>query len=1239
MDHVAAVLDGGRSTREDSGMFRARISAWAVAVALGISASGAASAAAAGGGLDVRGWLDRPGVKLLAVEFYATWCEPCMEAVPRWKELHEEYRQRGLRLVVVATQDPEAGCVNPGWNPDDVICDDEGQLARMMGADDRLPAAFLWSWQGNLLVRKGHVDEVEESIGAWMKSAPRVDVRVQGIAKGAKVGRAELRDLVRNELGRSAKLTVVASEEERKRLDEVRRRSFSERFDDESRCELGKELSPNSLLDVKVYGSGARKRLRMGLLSLERGCLVGSAVVDWNVRRPGLAVAEGVAELVQKLRPLIEMPRGEGLRSRADARFEEEDFGESVESWEPEARGARVIVSFRADPPGVVLLDGNLLCQDTSRGCSRALVKGSYSITMQRERYKKRVERVRIEAPTELDWSLEPNFGTYAVRSDPSGLEVKVDGRAAGRTPLDDVELTPGRHEILVSDPCYYDRGKRLAAKAGERRELTFDMGPRMGALDIVAVDGAGNAQRGEAWIDGAAVGPVPGVHKVPICARVLEVKRADGSVAYRGTLAVKEKQLVHVRAKVGEASFQGGTPSDRTRLLVYMNDLEVDTRDIQQAEGTALADALRTNREVTTFARFDRMAERLGRRGVLVVPELENGQPSLRAKEAAVIRTFVKKGGVMVSVLDDPKKARGLALLREIFGWSLRSEGSPKGDHARRSSGAERLGLPGPAALPHNNDTDVLLSSSLPASAVPLYVDDEGNATVALLPYEEGFVAVLGWDFFDAKPRGKLDGGWRSVLQGLLDLRPKAALAPPSGMASEPSTPSGPSAKSAGVAFYANPGHVDYGDDMVSEGAGLEAALVASGQRVSRFDRLSGATLTRSLEGRRTLVIPDLEKGEPRLGKGEIRVLRSFVENGGALLTVLDESGKDRAAALLNRVFGWKLQVKPTPTGDRSPLGKDAARRLGFSGPSALRVNNDTDALMKDSLPSGGEVLYADDTGDAVVSVIPRGRGRVVTLGWDWYDGAPRGKQDGGWLAALRALLKLGSPQTSPLPSSASGGKKILFMSESKFADMRKGEKGAEGANMMEGLQRRGFSISPVSLGALKDAYSRTNKYQAVVVPELAKGTDRDVKRGIQPARKYLRSYVKKGGTLVVTLDQVSNSRIFQVLRHVFGWSGLRSNGTISGGITLRGSTASKFGLSTLPKSLPANNDTDAVITRTLPRGGQALYADGSGNAAVAAIPYGRGRVFVLGWDWFDAEPVGKLDGGWNRVLDAVIQ
>ena len=54
----------------------------------------------------------KPGVRLVAVEFYSTHCKPCMDAVPRWEALHQKYRDKGLRLLVVAVMDDQK-CANP----------------------------------------------------------------------------------------------------------------------------------------------------------------------------------------------------------------------------------------------------------------------------------------------------------------------------------------------------------------------------------------------------------------------------------------------------------------------------------------------------------------------------------------------------------------------------------------------------------------------------------------------------------------------------------------------------------------------------------------------------------------------------------------------------------------------------------------------------------------------------------------------------------------------------------------------------------------------------------------------------------------------------------------------------------------------------------------------------------------------------------------------------------------------
>lgn len=233
-------------------------------------------------------WLGTPGVRVLAVEFFATWCRPCMEAVPKWKSLHAEFHRQGLRLVVVATRDPAGGCSMPDWTPDEIICDEDGLIAEKYGART-LPSALLWRWDGRLLVKNGTVEAVARAVDSEVLRGPRVEV------EGAD---ANLTRLVRAALAQDGKVTVLADESERKLLRQKMKESFELNRSDKTHCELGRELSPNMILRAQIL----RSELIVELFSVEDTCLIASSRAAWQPNQPAAAVADAVLSLAKSLR-------------------------------------------------------------------------------------------------------------------------------------------------------------------------------------------------------------------------------------------------------------------------------------------------------------------------------------------------------------------------------------------------------------------------------------------------------------------------------------------------------------------------------------------------------------------------------------------------------------------------------------------------------------------------------------------------------------------------------------------------------------------------------------------------------------------------------------------------------------------------------------------------------------------------------------------------------------------------
>jgi thiol-disulfide isomerase/thioredoxin len=96
--------------------------------------------------------------KVVVLDFYATWCEPCRAETPRLVQLQKQYQQQGLQVVglnvggaddrdQVPTFAKEFGIQYPLGFPDDEFADSS------LGDNQNIPQAFVFDRNGKLVKR------------------------------------------------------------------------------------------------------------------------------------------------------------------------------------------------------------------------------------------------------------------------------------------------------------------------------------------------------------------------------------------------------------------------------------------------------------------------------------------------------------------------------------------------------------------------------------------------------------------------------------------------------------------------------------------------------------------------------------------------------------------------------------------------------------------------------------------------------------------------------------------------------------------------------------------------------------------------------------------------------------------------------------------------------------------------------------------------------------------------------
>ncbi len=206
-------------------------------------------------------------------------------------------------------------------------------------------------------------------------------------------------------------------------------------------------------------------------------------------------------------------------------------------------------------------------------------------------------------------------------------------------------------------------------------------------------------------------------------------------------------------------------------------------------------------------------------------------------------------------------------------------------------------------------------------------------------------------------------------------------------------------------VALFFNTSYVDSsGTSSSSEPYNLKLSLESFGHTVTTFTGITAAEVTTALIGKSILAMPEMESGDlnAAMAADAKQVINDWVTAGGILL--VNNDGSNQGGSVINGIFGgWSLQGgQSLSDGTLFPKQSDTTGTLFESGPASIPGYSLTLPLLVSSLPSGALNLYGDGANETVLFYKSEGYGAVYFFAWDWYNAAPNGAENGGWLNVL---------------------------------------------------------------------------------------------------------------------------------------------------------------------------------------------------------------------------------------------
>lgn len=689
------------------------------------------------------------------------------------------------------------------------------------------------------------------------------------------------------------------------------------------------------------------------------------------------------------------------------------------------------------------------------------------------------------------------------------------------------------------------------------------------------------------------------------------------------------------------------------SEVVVFDNGDFVDTLDLIDSESDNVQATLASfGATVTTFTGLTgpEWAAALAGASIVVIPELENSGlvGSLTPEAVTVLRDFVQSGGGLILNGAHSVSGRAADLLNQVFGYSL-VEFNVSGSFTRGAAAAGTEFSDDVPTLPWANGTSGLVLTSLPAGALPIY-SDSSFAGVALFTAGAGQIAYLGYDWFDAAPRGSQDFGWVEVLRSAY--QETAALATLPGAHA---VRLGPGENRTEVDFGNTPlpgsvrgqkwndvdrdGVLDAGEpglpgwtiflDANNNGV-LDAAPVsldpdgfAPGTALNTIR--PGVTLSQSNTSgliNPSTIISAAAVGELLASTGSQAFGNSFTGSGvwagstrlrvdfatpvdSVSIDVISDDASDVGSFQAFSSTGVLLASLLSPalsTGNfHTFTATSAARNIAYI---LVGGRGSSDAMLIDNLVYTGSETSAVTDGD----------------GFYFFPDLPAGEH------VLGEVAQSGWVQTYPIIGA--GSTAVVFDNPS-FVDTGN-TVSAESDALQASLVGIGASVRTFAGLTAADWSAALVGATALVIPELEVN---DLAPALTPeVRAVIRNYVDAGGGLIVMGSHYTPGHAANFLNAVFGTTVTEQNAFSSYNRT---AAAAGTEFADEAASLPPNEGTSTLAVSSLPAGARVIYGSAT-QAAVVLTASGNGSIAYLGWDWSNAAPLGTQNNGWLGVLES---